>query len=393
MKKFLKFIVIIIFSVLIVSSVCIGYIVSIKNNIKSSELPSKKVDIESPVNVLLLGVDAGDYDNKNNRCKRSDTIILVRYIPNSNKIYMLSIPRDTRVNINGHYEKINAAHSIGGVPLAVKTVEKLLGVNINYYFKVDYEAFRKCVDAIGGIDVVVPVDMDYDAYDISIHFKKGDKVHLDGKEAEKFIRWRKNNDGSGYAMGDLGRISTQQEFILEVVKKLKTPVGIIKIPALIDTMSMYVKTNMDTKTMLNYVIKLKDIDTSRIEKKVLEGEAKYISGISYFLYSKEKNKDYLANFRNDENEVSKDKIKIVILNSTGKSGLAAKYRDILASYGYNIVEIGNYSKKLNTTQINDNGDGKAGNMLLMDLGVGKVKVNKNNNKADVIVILGEDAIK
>ncbi|QCX32475.1 LytR family transcriptional regulator [Caloramator sp. E03] len=388
-KRVFIFILLLIFILFIAS---IGYITSIEKNIASSELPSKETYGNMPVNILILGVDAGDYDNKNNNCKRSDTIIIARYNPTKDKIYILSIPRDTRVNINGHYEKINAAHAIGGVPLTVKTIEKMLGIEINYYIKIDYEAFKKCIDAIGGVDVVVPYDMNYDAYDISIHFKKGEKVHLNGEEAEKFIRWRKNNDGSGYAMGDLGRIATQQEFIINVVKKLKTISGIIRIPNLINTFSKYVKTNMDSKTMIRYAFVLRDIDTSKIEKKLLQGEPRYIRGVSYFIYSQEENKDYIANFKDNTN-ILEEKIKVMILNSTGKSGLAGEYKNKLISLGYEVVKIGNYSKKLNTTLINYYSDEEKGNKVLHDLGFGKLNEDKKENEADIIVILGKDAIK
>ncbi|MCX7885587.1 MAG: LCP family protein [Caloramator sp.] len=373
-----------------------GYLLSLKNNITSSELPAKEVGKNKPVNILILGVDAGDYDNKKgNSPKRTDTMILASFHPKEAKIYMLSIPRDTRVKIKGHYEKINAAHALGGVPLAVKTIEKMLGIEINYYVKVDYAAFKKCIDAIGGVDVVVPFDMNYDAYDIQIHFKKGEKVHLNGEEAEKFVRWRKNNDGSGYAMGDLGRISTQQEFIINVFKKLKTPSGMIRIPNLINTLSKNVKTNMDGKTMISYLFKLKNIKESSIEKKILQGEPKYIGGISYFIYDKEKNIEYLSHFKINNTESSKKKnIKVVILNSTGKNGLASEYKNKLTFLGYDVVEIGNYSKKLNTTVIKYYSEEEYGNDIYEDIGLGKISsAKKNNSNADVVVILGCDAIK
>ncbi|SKA94652.1 transcriptional attenuator, LytR family [Caloramator quimbayensis] len=395
-RKVFKIFIFICIVFIVTTAAALGYLMSLKNNITSSELPAKEVEANKPVNILMLGVDAGDYDNKKgNSPKRTDTMILASFYPKEGKIYMLSIPRDTRVKINGHYEKINAAHAMGGVPLTVKTIEKMLEIEINYYIKIDYEAFKKCIDAIGGVDVVVPFDMNYDAYDIKIHFNKGDKVHLNGEEAEKFVRWRKNNDGSGYAMGDLGRISTQQEFIINVFKKLKTPSGMVKIPKLIDTLSKNVKTNMDSKTMVSYLFKLKNIKESSIEKKILQGEPKYIGGISYFIYDKEKNTNYLSHFRLNNTESSKKKnIKVIILNSTGKNGLASEYKNKLISLGYDVVEIGNYSKKLNTTVINYYNQEVYGNDVYEDIGLGKISAaNKNNDKADVVVILGSDAIK
>jgi LCP family protein required for cell wall assembly len=401
MKSLLKKLLIFLISLTaIVGTAVFAYGYFITQKMSKGDTEARKIDIDKPVNILLLGVDAGNYDNKrDNNHKRSDTIMIVRYNPNDEKVYILSIPRDTKVNINGRTEKINAAHAEGGTKLAISTIEKLLDVNINYYAKINYEGFRKCIDAIGGVDVVVPQDMDYDAYDIHIHFKKGETVHLNGEEAERFIRWRKNNNGGGYAMGDLGRIATQQEFMVKVLEKLKTPSGMIRIFPLINTLSEYVETNMDSKTMFAYAFKLKDIHTSNIEKRILEGEPKYIDGISYFIYNKSKNEEYLENFRYSNiglgnTEIKRGDIKVEILNSTGVNGLASKYKSKMEDMGYDVVSVGNYSKKLKRSVINDYSKREYGNFVKEDLNFGEV-VDKSSKKyrAHVVVILGEDVVK
>lgn len=391
-------IVFIIFLLIVTSAAVYGY--TILSRLNSKEAAAEQTSVKEPVNILLLGVDAGDYNNKtSHNPKRSDTMILVRYNPDDNKVYMLSLPRDTRVTINGHKEKLNAAHSIGGVPLAIETIEKMLGLKINYYAKVDYSGFRSCIDAIGGIDMEIPYNMDYDAYGINIHFKKGEFVHMDGKKAEEFVRWRKNNDGGGYAMGDLGRVATQQQFILKIIEKMKTPAGILKIPSLIETASKYVTTNMNAATMIKYMFKLRSIDASQINNKVLEGEPKYIGGVSYFIYNKEKNQEYLSNFKDGNTEAAakdldRGKIKIKILNSTGVSGLAAKYKNKLESLGYNVTSIGNYTKKQDFTIINDYSKSDYGQALFNDLGFGDVTEKQNSDtNSDVVIILGDDSIK
>lgn len=385
--------------ILLASSVVVyGY--SVLNKLNSNEATAEQISVNEPVNILLLGVDAGDYANKtSNNPKRSDTMILIRYNPDNNKVYMLSIPRDTRVAINGHKEKLNSAHRIGGVSLAIETIEKMLNLKINYYAKVDYSGFRSCIDAIGGIDMKIPFNMDYDAYDISIHFKKGDIVHMDGKKAEEFVRWRKNNNGGGYAMGDLGRAATQQQFILKIIEKMKTPAGILKVPNLIETASKYVTTNMSAKTMLKYVFKLRNINTSQIENKVLAGEPKYIGGVSYFIYDQEKNLEFLSNFKTDSTktaatEIDHSKIKIKILNSTGVAGLAAKYKNKFESLGYTEISIGNYTKKQDLTIINDYSESNYGQVICNDLGFGDILEKQGeNNEFNVVVILGDDSIK
>ncbi len=401
-KKGKKFLIAVIAIILFIPIGIFAYGYGILEKISTPDAV-EKVDTSKPVNILLLGVDAGDYDNKtSNNPKRSDTMMLVRYNPDTNKVHILSIPRDTKTLINGHTEKMNSAHRIGGVPLAEKSIEKLLGVNIDYYAKVDYEGFRKCIDAIGGVDVVIPFDMDYDAYGISIHFKKGENTHLDGKKAEEFVRWRKNNDGVGYAMGDLGRIKTQQEFLLKVFEKLKTPSGMVKIPGLIKTASNYVSTNIAPKSMVSYAMKLRKINKEDIETKVLPGEPKYIKGVSYFIYDKEKNREYLAYFKdsgseaasNSDEEIPRDNIKITILNSTGVKGLAGEYRKQLLTAGYKNVNVGNYSKKLKNTIIEDYSDKDYGKTVMDDIGVGDLSEKQSkDSSADIVVILGMNSVK
>ncbi|SEF89253.1 transcriptional attenuator, LytR family [Caloramator fervidus] len=342
----------------------------------------KNDKFNKPVNVLVLGVDAGN--DKNNH-KRSDTIMLVNYNPKINKVFLLSIPRDTRVKINGEYEKINAAHSIGGTYLTIEVIRGLLGVNIDYYIEIDYEGFKKAVDAVGGVDVIVPRDMHYKSHDIEINFKKGEKVHLNGDLAEKFIRWRKNNDGTGYPMGDLGRISTQQEFLKLIFAKLKTPQGMIRVPMLINTLLKYTKTNIPYDLMTYYAYKGLKVDLNSIENYTLKGEPKYISGISYFIYDEEKNREIISKFKDDD-----IKTRIVILNSTKVNGLARKYKEKLEDLGLDI-EVGNYSSLLYETQINTSNI-EIAKKIKQNLKIGKINYLKDV-KDEIIIILGKDAIK
>ena len=371
--------------------------------LKGDGAVAKEIDIKKPVNILIMGLDAGDYDNKSEKKpKRSDTMMLVRYIPETEKVYMLSLPRDTRVMLNGKYEKLNASHIIGGAEMTIKTIEKMLGVDINYYAEVDYAGFRECIDAIGGIDVVVPQDMDYDAYDIKIHFKKGETVHLDGKKAEEFVRWRKNNDGTGYAMGDLDRIKGQQEFMMKIVEKVKSPSTIVKLPVMIDTMSKHIKTNMSPSMMLQYALRLGKINTSAIEKQVLAGEAKYIGKVSYYIWSKSKSSEYVSNFKDAANttaSIDKSKVNIVIYNSTGVKGLAKKYSEELTSLGYTVLGTSNYSKKISSTVIRDYSQDEYGSTVSEDMKLGDVVEKDAKDKdntypdANIVVILGTDSVK
>ena len=141
--------------------------------------------------ILLSGEDDGNGG--------SDTNILIGFDGQNGAIYGASIPRDTKAIINGKKHKINFAYNSGGSELLADTVSEQLGIPVDFTVSVDLKGFEALVDAIGGVDFEVPVDMDYDDpyQDLHIHFSKG-MQHLNGQEAMEVVRFRHNNDGSGY---------------------------------------------------------------------------------------------------------------------------------------------------------------------------------------------------
>ena len=144
------------------------------------------------INVLLLGTDDGDSEDfGKDTPKRTDAMLLVSFDPENSQVSVLSLPRDTRVTIPGRrgHDKINAAYAYGGVNLAKRTVANLLQVPVNHYMQVDWQGFIKVVDMLGGVDLDVEQDMDYeDPYaDLKIHLKKG-KQHLNGGTATDYVK-------------------------------------------------------------------------------------------------------------------------------------------------------------------------------------------------------------
>ncbi|KPU44159.1 putative transcriptional regulator YvhJ [Oxobacter pfennigii] len=361
----------------------------------------KEVKAGQPLNILLLGVDIGVAGSKNSP-KRSDTMMVIHYDPKTSDVTVVSIPRDTKVTINGNTEKINAAHAIGGPEKSVEAVQKLLGININYYVEVNYEGFRQFIDAIGGIDTVIPYNMDYDddAQNLHIHFKKGQKVHLDGKKAEQFVRWRKNNDGSGYADGDLGRIRTQQEFMLKVIEKLKSPAIILKIPTLVKLLPEYISTNMDAATILNFSMDVPKINGESIQKYTLNGSSKIIDGLWYFVYEPDKNKDMVAalgaeNVSGIKKTDNKD-IKIQVLNGSGEKDAELRVKQYLEEKGYNVANTGNISGVRFTASHIIDKSLKSGNakQVADDLDISNIEKDEDNiSNVDIVVIVGADTNK
>lgn len=196
-------------------------------------------------NILVLGVDKRDGD-----VGRSDTMFVVMLDPKSEHMSLLSIPRDTMVRIpNNGWNKINHAYAYGGHKLSEQTVENFLGIKINNYVLIDIKGFVELVDALGGIDIDVENSMAYsDPYDdgadgLVINLKKG-RQHLTGQHAMEYVRYRDEE-------GDIGRIQRQQKFIKAVYAKVLEPSTLLKLPAIIKSISKMVTTDLPVQDMLS----------------------------------------------------------------------------------------------------------------------------------------------
>lgn len=405
-----RFAVVTVTFVVVVLALIFGYFYFYLSSFSNSAVDLSKKDLTSQLdkddvekikkdgkscNILVMGVDIGTPGATNaNDPKRTDTMILAHYNAEDKKIYLVSIPRDILIKINGKNQKINAAHAIGGVSYTVDAVEKLLGIQIDYYGKINYEGFRQVIDAIGGINMDITRRMDYDdpSQNLSIHFKKGTTVHLDGKKAEEFFRWRKNNDGTGLEDGDLGRIENQHIFIGKVMEKIKSPSIVIKIPNILSVIQKYVETNMDAKDILKYGYIFATIDNEKLSMDTLKGEAKYINGVSYVVYDEAQNKDIISKLYDSKVQyIDKSKLKIKVLNGTKKPGLASDFSTYIAEKGYNkaVTENGTATSETKLLVYSSNEDIKA--TLKKDFKINNIELlSSTKENFDIIVLLGED---
>lgn len=369
---------------------------------------------ESPVvNVLIMGVDEA----------RSDVMMLASFNKDNNKMTMLSIPRDTRVDIPGYgYDKINsAAARKEGTALSMETVSNMLNIPIHHYIKVDFKGAEKIIDILGGVTVDVPINMNYDdpAQNLSIHIKKGRQL-LNGANAVKFVRFR-----SGYPDQDLGRIKAQQQFAKAFIEKITSPSVLPKALSLVNAMTRCTKTNMTDGEIASYALKLKDIKLDEVKFYTLPGKADYLHGISYFMYDEIELRNTMNSIGMDlgvvkdtsqaaapdgENgqtasvgmsdstgagtvKVDKSRIKIQILNSTGKKGLATKLRDELKAKGYSAITVGdatnlnyNYSRIIDRKGNKDNTE-----LLAADSGISMTESDIDNScEYDITIIIGKD---
>lgn len=199
--------------------------------------PAGRVQRDYCYNILVSGLDD---DNGG-----SDTNILVRFDVPNKRIDLVSLPRDTLLHNEYKNNKLNFAYAKGGTELLMSEIENLLGVPVNFYVTVNLKGFIALVDQIDGVDFDIPINMDYDDpyQDLHIHFTKGPR-HLTGQEAMEVVRFRHNNDGSGYGTEDIGRIGTQQAFLKAVAKQLLQLSNVKNIPAMVDIFCTYVKTDL-----------------------------------------------------------------------------------------------------------------------------------------------------
>ena len=270
---------------LIISSIVFSFIfINLKNNNyfdkednptialdseDNSEDVQKKTEKIKPKNkdeilFLLLGLDT--YDLSNGSRGRTDTMILTSFNFKTGDINMMSIPRDTKVLIRDDLDQINHAHAFGGV---------------------DHKAVEKIVDDIGGVDIDVPRRMKYDdttkRMEFHVDLQKGPQT-LDGNKAIQFLRWRKNNDGTGYPEGDVGRVQAQQMFLKELVKQTLKPKNILKIDKLAKTYFDYVDTNIPLDTVLKAAWAARKVDMDNMITTTIPGEG---DGRKYYIYDRE----------------------------------------------------------------------------------------------------------
>ncbi|MBU5677721.1 LCP family protein [Alkaliphilus sp. MSJ-5] len=341
------------------------------------------------INILVFGVDSSKKQKSD--ISRSDSIMLVTIDPNKEKPTIISIPRDTRVQIPGrkNSDKINHAHAYGGPDLLVKTVEQFLNISINYYVRINYNAVIEVVDALGGVEIDVPINMKYsDPYDnppLKIDIKKGLQV-LDGQQAVHFMRFRK-----GYVNQDLGRIEAQQQFVKALVDKVISPTTILKIPQLVDIAYKNVETNIPKSKMLSLGAMASSINVDNLNKVTLHGVPKTINGTSYYVVNDEDIIELKNTYLTDE-QSSSSIVTVEILNGCGVTGIAGQYADTVKEYGFDVSRVDNYEK--NTIDVSFIEYAKAykkeAENIKSELGINTLIEKDNNDEANIRIIIGKD---
>jgi LCP family protein required for cell wall assembly len=245
-------------------------------NESAEEVPqTEKLDISGRINILVLGEDNVEGS------RRSDTILVATLDIDSENMRVLSIPRDTRMNIPGYgSQKVNHAYSYGKTELVRETVQRFLGVPISYYVKIDYDNFPKLVDLVGGVDIFVGKSMKYSDRrgHLEINIPAG-KQRMNGETALKYVRFRKD------ARGDIGRVHRQQQFLKAMLHRMYEPENLLRFSTIIDEIKKTVGTDVSPSMILQlgYFVKKMDKQTDKIFFMMLPGTASLIDNLSYWM--------------------------------------------------------------------------------------------------------------
>ena len=379
------------------------------------------------IKVLILGVSTSI------EADLTDTIMVASYNPNTQTANLISIPRDTFTGKNKSKatasQKINALYNLyGGPEKTLEAVNEITGLDIQYYVVVKTQALIDLVDAIGGVEFNVPIDMKYDdtSQDLHIDLKAGEQK-IDGQKAEQLLRFRHSNYVNGvmttypseYGNDDFGRMRTQRDFIVETLKQTLKPGNIFRIGQILEIANKNVETNLELSFVKDYIPYAVEFNTDNMQTATLPGttpDLNETNNVSVFVVNKvETEKIIKSMFYYDttdvegeetntisNNELSSNtittngttttKVKIELLNGSGDTTKLKRAKKILEDAGYEVKKTGK-SSSISKTIITNKKDVTDENLkkIKETLGVGSVSTNKSSNSlVDVTIVIGKD---
>lgn len=274
----------------------------------------KYVPKDGVYNFLVMGYDHAGIN--------TDVMMVINFDTNTGKIALLQIPRDTYVEVGMVSHKLNAVFGAikknsgktGSDSILYSLVEfkslleKNLCIKIHYSAIMDLAGFRNIVDAVGGVTVDIPADMDYEdpTQDLYIHFKAGNGQHLDGAAAEKFVRFR-----SGYVQADIGRVNAQKVFMTAFLQQVKSNLTVDRLAKIIEQVYSYVTTDMPVADMIYMAKAAFGINLSDITMMTLPGTATWVwngkQNASYYVMNRPETLKYINEYFNIYNtDISDD---------------------------------------------------------------------------------------
>lgn len=376
-------------------------------------------DGASRVTILVMGLDYRDWEAGNGP-PRTDSLILLTIDPITKQAGMLSVPRDLWVEIPGFgHQKINTAYQLGegarlpggGAGLAVETVENFLGITINYYARIDFSAFERFIDTIGGVKITTEEDTYVQLIgDEQIHTIQSGTNTLNGEYALAFARARHTENG------DFDRSRRQQQLILAIRNQLLRPdvQGIILSNGLniYQDLSSGIHTNMGFQDALRLGLLALDVNVDSIQRGVISFENDMVipdkspDGLDILkpitenirilrdeIFTVSNVRSQLARSSDSASLMLGEAASVAVYNGSNISGLADSTREYLATSGMNIVATGNADTVGATTVFDYTGNPYTVAYLVEVLGIQPTRIYSSydpNSQVDVEVILGPD---
>jgi LCP family protein required for cell wall assembly len=364
-----------------------------------------------PVNILVLGVKVltSDVDEVppelqglgyhalvNSFDGLSDSMLLLRFNPQTEQLVVLSLPRDTRTYVRGRLTKLNEANRDGGPALAAESVSDLLGgVAIDRYVRINVQGVEKLIDALGGVTVNVPIDMRYqdDSQHLYINLKAGEQT-LDGNKSLQFLRFRYD------AHGDIGRIQRQQMYMRSLTEQVLNPATITRLPKILSVIQSNVDTNLTVEELLALVGYGAQINRSNVQMLMLPGNFSRPQdyNLSYWLPSFgeiDTMVDQYFGYGTQRVAATSNpsRVRIAIQDSTDNPVAVQALRNALRDSGYSNVSV---DRALNgplpiSRIVAQRGDGATAEIVHRYLGIGEVRVESTGAlNSDITIQLGQD---
>ena len=389
-----------------------AYAKYIEGTMQNSVLKQGKLDAVlteakpmDPINILVLGADYRKGDTK----YRTDSMIVAHVDPKTKKVWMVSIPRDTRVEIPDRGAvKINSAHVYGGAAGAVEAVEGLTGLKMNHYVEMNFEGFKKAVDAVGGVWIDVPVNID----DVQADLSPGHRAaridagyqRLDGEHALTFVRARHQ-----FVDQDFSRMKNQQLFFMALADQLTKVGNITKLPQVVSSVAPYVKTDMSLVEMIRLAQNFRGSGSKNIYTTTLKGPWK-----TPFIYAdREQLAEILADIEAGRSFDATDttgspdasgatsstakkpsQITVTVRNGSGMAGVAKQAASILKAKTFAVGEVGNANQSVySTTIVVYSKDKTSASLVASALPPGTKVVESRGMysfSGDVLVVVGKD---
>lgn len=363
-----------------------------------------------PVHILIMGIDRvpGTRENSPESFSgRSDTLLVLRVDPNENSLSMLSLPRDTQVQVPAlGWQKLSHVNPLGGPELTVKAVSDTLNdLPIDRYIRVGTGAFRELVDLVDGVEVFVDRPMHYvdNTQGLKIDLLPGWQT-LNGKEASDFARFRTDE------LGDIGRVQRQQAVIKALRQRLNSASVLPRLPQLIRVMHKHIDTNISSQEMRALVSLALQIEPENFKQVMLPGRYSYPGEFptSYWVFDP-RGRDrvlreyfhmyWMGNAWSDYSGTSVSSgrspksLRIAIQNATGEPNIARQLAQKLQKQGfYNLYLVEDWSVEVLYTQIIvQKGDIVGANYLKRVLDKGKVEASSTGDvHSDLTIRIGKD---